>query len=161
MVLYDVYCYACFSISGAAILISVFFFFFFFPPSLTSMPPDCHWVKGFSRSIPPESCPAFLQVDGFPCRLRRKLQWKMWINFLTNLPASPSPLLRACNFLTRCLCGKSVNYFVIRFSNSVKWQTVLKIMSSTGCELTSSGQNACSCHLTQGHAITLCNTEGK
>lgn len=49
--------------------------------SLASMPPDCHLVKGFSRSIPPESCcqtcfiivsPELLQANGFLYKLERE-----------------------------------------------------------------------------------------
>lgn len=48
-----------FSILGAPLLPSVFFFLF---SSLTSMLPARLRVKGFSRLVPPESCPAFSQV---------------------------------------------------------------------------------------------------
>lgn len=59
--------------------------FHLFFSSLTSMLPHCHWVKGFSRSMPLESCcqpssiiagPAFLQATAFQWKLERSLQWK-------------------------------------------------------------------------------------
>ena len=121
-----------------------------FLSSLASMPPDCHLVKGFSRSIPPESCcqtcfiivnPELLQANGFLCKPERE-------NFSgkTEYISWPIPQLPRL-----CWCFPK-QVFVWRHSKLIchgfpLWNQQ-KAVTSTGCALTSSAHSACSCHLT-------------
>lgn len=108
------------------------------------LPALLHYCRHFYRQMGTERIP----------------QWKQWISFLTNLPTSLSLLLGRDSFFNRCLCP--VKYQTnCDFFPSVKWHNNHKTMTLTGCALTSFEQSACSCHLTRGHAITLCNRDGK
>lgn len=106
-----------FSISGASVPPSVV-------SSLTSMPPDCYWVRGFSHwfSLRAAAGPALCCIPGtLTDRMDFSTQflWKYWLHFLIIPPPSLSSLMRLEYFANMFLSSDIVNYF-LTFS-SVKW----------------------------------------